>query len=201
MDYGSKIMKKLITIFTAMMILGVVGITSAENVAKNATVTLGPDPSYFFNFDPPGIPGTKESIVDGVFLGESNPWREYTVYWCNPGDQYITLDLGNTYIIDSFTVQADNNDSYKLYYQSNPDWNLIWEVPPFGGPGMRTRSLDLGSPIVTDALMFEGYVQDQWGFAVSEIQADGQIIPAPGAILLGSIGIGLVGWLRRRRTL
>ena len=62
--------------------------------------------------------------------------------------------------------------------------DIVSDTPPY--PFIR-----IGSSTLTVDYTAEVFVPDP----------PTQTIPAPGAILLGGIGISLVGWLRRRRTL
>ena len=76
--------------------------------------------------------------------------------------------------------------------------NLRYADGNAGGPG--TLSVSSASNNIAYVL-----IHDTGNFwEVDNISTDASgvsIIPAPGAILLGSIGVALVGWMRRRRTL
>jgi hypothetical protein len=69
------------------------------------------------------------------------------------------------------------------------DTTALWKFPSPTVMGPHAYRVGAGSWNVIPTT-------DRAAFRVS-----GSPIPTPGAILLGSIGAGLVGWLRRRRTL
>jgi hypothetical protein len=81
----------------------------------------------------------------------------------------------------------------------------IWEVLvdstyDVTAGGFKLTTADPGAQALLDALPNHTGSAGLFALTHKDYQ-DFTTVPAPGAILLGSIGIGLVGWMRRRRTL
>jgi hypothetical protein len=95
-------------------------------------------------------------------------------------------------------------DIYAVDYGTGSWWFFGWHYYDLGDNSVVNIPDLLFSRPVSLLVISDGGTKD---VGIDNLQVEpyvasgGAVIPAPGAILLGSIGVGLVGWLRRRRTL
>lgn len=149
--------------------------------------------------------GTPEAAISGSwatrFMGRSGVWGNYpgalemSLYIPNREVRSewkeIRIEIGYKGSINELSVDPiPDGDSVELIYQNtvlvDPVhlWYkaiYVWHIEP--------------NP---DAEIIFISASGTGGF-IDYIKVDTMCIPAPGAILLGGIGVGLVGWLRKRR--
>jgi hypothetical protein len=142
------------------------------------------------------------TLTDGLFVPAGTFWQSGTVWWSGTST-VLQIDLGGTVEVVGAVLQADNNDTYRMWYRdlTTGSYLELWTAGPVGGAGMRTRPNQsnngeifyLGNSVLTDSIRV-GAIGGDGAYSLSEVQAWG-VIPAPGAVAL----FGLAGTLLRQR--
>jgi hypothetical protein len=178
---------------------------SLDGLPAHSAVTIGFDLYLVQTWDGwndmfgPDIFGLR--VVSGPELVHANfaSWDGHRQSWPEP------------YPGGDYPARYGADEEYFVPERPNGSILMVYQAQDTDGDG---HSMTFTVPHSADSIAIEFYGQGlqtsvkSWGFdeawgidnvAVSPVAID--YVPAPGAVILGGIGVTFVGWLRRRRTL
>ena len=194
--------------FALIACAGLSGVAQAVVVIDFESDTTGGKPNGWMSADS-GLVSFSDSMGADLTVSDYGTQSHGQALGVFPDDpSYLIMDFAAP--VSFLSLEFGNDD---------PGWSAPGDLAVLtaflnGGQVGQTSVVMNRDDIMNQSISISGMTLDRATFfydvtaasglieIVDNIQFEpGGVIPAPGALVLGSLGAGLIGWLRRRRTL